>query len=74
MLKAEQVPKEVALRVCDDRMTLDEARFLVAAALNAWPGMEERTSGRHPHGIGGPGEVVTRRIILPITEKQKAEV
>lgn len=47
----------------------EKSRAAIRAALAAWPGMEQRTSGHHPRGIGGPGEVVTRRIILPLPQE-----
>jgi len=60
----------------DDEMRTmyrEDATAALRAGLAAWPGMQERTSGYHPNGIGGPGEVIERRIVLPLTTQSTTE-
>lgn len=67
MLKAEQIPDEVvkAALLTDDRLGMRE---VIAAALNAWPGVTiEKTH------IGISGDVFSQDIILPLPQKEKSE-
>jgi len=51
-----------------------QARHAIAVMLNAWPGLEERTSGYYPNGTDGPGAQITKRLILPLPAAGESEV
>lgn len=72
MIDASQIPDEVWRRVqALTGLSERECRIVSAAALNAWPGAEERTSGYYPNGIGGPGEEIKHRLILPLQKEPR---
>lgn len=73
MIKPEQVPDEVAwkLLVQHDKLwsvgglSIDEVRASIAAAINAWPGVDYRPGSKVTKTWRDPG-----KIILPLpTEK-----
>jgi hypothetical protein len=66
MIRAEQIPDEVAWKLHDKLWkvggpSVDEVRAALAVALNAWPEMSARPTF-------GPS-----RIILPLTQESKDE-
>ena len=68
MIRPEQVPKEVAdalwQAICDKPGI--EPKKAIAAALNAWPGMEQ---DQLFHGFTDGTHYFQPRLILPLTEK-----
>ena len=66
MLKPEQIPHE-AMRAFYEQMAVTiNPREAIAAALSAWPGVVERTSGVN-------GEIKSRRLILPLTTQENGD-
>ena len=70
MIRAEQIPDEVAWKLHDKLWkvggpSVDEVRASIAAALNAWPGMQHK-----PYWDFRTNEKHTE-LILPVPQKEK---